>query len=143
MENPKVARKLAILNQSIPHIEGFMGPGLCSGYAVRAAKRMYRLDYNPGHAWDLAGRNNAVPFEPGKLRKGCILGIKIPGSPFHRDGRNYTHVALYVGGNIVLHNSGGKVCFEHLPSFLERKKSEVVDIIKPAGGMRPASVRMP
>lgn len=122
----------------VPFVAGYMASGYCSGYATRAAERLFGNEFERADAWNLRYRNNILPFSYSDLREGDLIGIFYPKSS-HNDRRDeegnqvsYTHVALYTGNREILHNFGGPVR-ENLEDFLERTNSEAREIIR-AGG---------
>jgi hypothetical protein len=133
--------------EKIPVIEGFMEAGWCSGYATRAAKELFGIKFNRGHAWNLRYSNLAISAEGDKLRdqlkaanKGDLIGIYFPVSKYNGQNdssgeiRLYTHVALNLGEDEkgqyrILHNFNGPR-EEVLEDFLNRKSCKVKEIIK-------------
>ncbi|MDD5162854.1 MAG: hypothetical protein PHD95_01455 [Candidatus ainarchaeum sp.] len=137
----------------------FNKDGNCAGYAVRVAKIIFGLDYEKGHAWDLAKWNHlslrlatktgwgssrierpVVPLEKieNHLVPGCLLGIYLPWSPeqISHPRRLYTHTVLYLGKrngtHWVMHNMKGPV-FQPLEELLDQGKTKgiLVDVILP------------
>jgi hypothetical protein len=134
-----------------PITKGYTRPGFCSGFAVSAANLLYGVNYNRGDAWELAAKNSSSPFDPSKLKEGCILGINLPNSAQLKPGRKYAHVALYLGNDIIVHNfitgpkttqsEGTGLRLDKLSDFLREKSSSIIDIIEPPGGL--GEVRLP
>jgi hypothetical protein len=115
----------ALVDRRIPKIVN-LGPDTCSGYAVRTAD-LYGFEYGihlngnknvEGSAWDLAGipTNNTVwkgsaaslddltaqlSASGQELRVGDIIAMYNPLSPHNEPGREYTHMATYIGNGMI------------------------------------------
>ncbi len=135
----------------------FNNGGNCAGYAVRVAKIIFDLDYERGHAWDLAKKNGNVLVqrfasqmqnsrkrhgadlkEIGQhLLPGMLVGIYFPWSVNNKPDRPYTHIALYLGffegKHWIMHNVHGPR-FDSLEGITTKRlfRGTIVDIIQPA-----------
>ena len=134
-------------------IEGFNEPGWCAGYATRAAKELFGLEYHRDHAWNLrydnavvqSSENGGIDFD--SIAPGSIIGVNYPRSRHNTQGnknkdkngnpRAYTHVVLYLGQNQengnhrILHNFEEGPVIEDLESFLKVSKGTVKEVLMP------------
>jgi|SRR3989344_3514074 len=127
--------------------------GYCARYARKASLDLILGKsedneelWTPSNAWNFRYHNRTVwkkgqsPFKANKLRRGQILGIKMPFSIYNgrRDERNnpvqFTHLATYVkkqGVHYIVHNFGGEILADNLKAFLKNTESEVIAIFSP------------
>lgn len=73
-------------------------PNHCSLYARLVTENMGNK-INRGNAWDLPTNNENYEYSPEKLSPGDIVGLYNPESKFNTEGREYSHVATYLGKN--------------------------------------------
>ena len=147
-ENTVLEEKLDTKTRVPPHISYYEKSGLCAGYATRAAKELYGIEYAREDSWNLRYVNSALEVKEessisdllNDAEIGDLLGIHYPASRHNgkldRQGntRKYTHVAIYSGKNEngndeILHNFNGPR-YEELTPFLERHNCKVKEIIK-------------
>tara|TARA_Y100000034_G_C6905629_1_gene420123 strand:+ start:1934 stop:2464 length:531 start_codon:yes stop_codon:yes gene_type:complete len=86
----------------------------CAQYARLTAKNLFDLKYVPCDAWDHIKRNNVVErvddfgdleslSEEGVLKQGMLIGLYNPDSSFNKEGREFTHVGVYLGDGKIAH----------------------------------------
>ena len=133
---------------------------MCAGFARRYSEILLSGEiadqnsklYQRAPAWNFQYHNRKIwsleegLFDPGILKRGMLLGIRLPHSIFNRrrDERGNpvrnTHMAvfketrpaLYGIGYLIAHNVGGDLLHENLFDFLQRNEgAHVVDVFAP------------
>lgn len=149
-----------LIDSPIKYIEEvYTRPFMCAGFSRRYAEILIAGQgqdkgdeiYNRASAWNFQYHNRRIwsieegLFEPKILKKGAILGIKLPHSIFNhrRDERGnqarYTHMAAFKEAKnkgheieyIISHNVGGIILCENLFEFLNRNNAFVMDVFVP------------
>lgn len=155
MENTK-----HLIDSPIKHIEEvYRKPFMCAGFSRRYAEVLITGEgndkkddiYNRASAWDFQYHNRRIwaiedgLFNPKILKKGMLLGIKLPYSIYNhrKDERGnsvrYTHMAAFKEIKntrnrmeyIISHNVGGIILCEDIFEFLSRNNAFVVDVFVP------------
>lgn len=127
----------ALFDPSIPKI--FLPPFYCAGYALTAAEIKGVGGYNFGNAWDLPSKNQVLWRGTAKSLKelnmkppiGSIIGFYNPNSIYNQHGRDFTHVALYIGNGYIAHQYGPFVLKSDLDEFLKSTGLEMRVVITP------------
>ncbi|MEM5777395.1 MAG: hypothetical protein QXJ06_03015 [Candidatus Aenigmatarchaeota archaeon] len=127
----------AIADPSVPKF--YLPPFYCAGYALIAAEIIGKGGYNFSDAWDLA-KKNRVLWE-GKAKSldelniepplGSIIGFYNSRSNYNQEGRDFTHVALYIGNGYIIHQYGPLILKSKLDHFLKTTGVEMRVIIVP------------
>lgn len=120
----------------------YLKPGKCSAYATRTAEQEHGLKYDKVPAWELRNHQETIDISgksldelPSIAEPGNLIGIFYPRSKHNKEGRLYTHVAVYEGMDnegkaIISHNFGGPKT-GRLEDFLCQYDCELKEIILP------------
>lgn len=117
----------------------FNKPGWCSAYAVRAAKILFGVNYERGHAWDIGSKNKTIKATAQRLKNlepGQLVGVYFEWSNNNRPERPYTHIALCIGNRAgtkyIMHNIGRwGLRVEPLGNISKSYNGKVIEIIQP------------